>query len=92
VAFPPGAASLPPITVVAAAIIGAGFGLWSASLAGASVPNSKLRQFQDWIARGKLLLMVDVRFSKVETVTEVVLRHHPEALPGGTEPTIPAFP
>ena len=39
------------------------FGLWVASLAGASVPNSRLRQFRAWIDQGKLLLMVDVPFS-----------------------------
>lgn len=36
--------------------------------------------------------MVDVRFATAEAVTEVVLRRHPEAVPGGTDPTIPAFP
>jgi hypothetical protein len=92
VAYPPGNVSLQLITVLIAALVGAGFGLWSASLAGASVPNSKLTQFQHWIDRGGLLLMVDVRFAKAEGVTEVVLRRHPEAVLGGTDPTIPAFP
>jgi hypothetical protein len=45
-----------------------------------------------WIEQGKLLLMVDVPFSQRERITALVRRRHPEAVPGGTEPTIPAFP
>jgi hypothetical protein len=39
-----------------------------------------------------LLLMVDVPFAEQERIVEVVRRPHPEAVAGGTEPTIPAFP
>jgi len=92
VAYPPGAVHLQAVTILVGALIGACFGLWSASLVGASVPNSRLKQFQRWIDEGKLLLMVDVPYSRSETVTELVTRRHPEAVPGGTEPTIPSFP
>ena len=68
------------------------FGLWVASLAGATVPNSRLQQFRAWIDQGKLLLMVDVPFSEQARIVEIVKRRHPEAVPGGSEPTIPAFP
>ena len=92
VAYPPGNIDLQQVTILIGAVVGACFGLWSASLVGASVPNSRLAQFRTWIDQGKLLLMVDVPFSKFESVTELVLRRHPEAVPGGVDPTIPAFP
>jgi hypothetical protein len=80
------------VTVLILACAGALFGLWAASLAGATVPNSRLKQFRAWIDQGKLLLMVDVRFSEQARIVEIVKRRHPEAVPGGSEPTIPAFP
>jgi hypothetical protein len=44
------------------------------------------------IAEGKLLLMVDVPEHSVEQVKMRVGRDHPEAVSGGTDPHIPAFP
>jgi hypothetical protein len=92
VAFPPSGFQLQLVTILIAAFLGALFGLWVASLAGASVPNSRLTQFHAWIEQGNLLLMVDVPFGQGERVTELVTHRHPEAVPGGTEPRIPAFP
>ena len=92
VTFPPGKMHLQLVTVLIAALVGGVFGLWVASLAGATVPNSRLKQFRAWIDQGKLLLMVDVPFSEQARIVEIVRRRHPEAVPGGSEPTIPAFP
>ena len=39
-----------------------------------------------------LLLMVDVSSRDTQRIADFVKRAHPEAVPGGTEPTIPAFP
>ncbi len=36
--------------------------------------------------------MVDVASKDTERITDLVIRRHPEAIRGGTEPTIPAFP
>lgn len=92
VAFPPTGLSMQLVAVLVAALLGALFGVWAASLAGASVPNSKLKQFQSWIDQGHLLLMVDVWLHECDRINELVTRRHPEAVSGGTEPTIPAFP
>ncbi len=92
VTFPPGTMQLQLVTVLILAIVGAVFGVWVASLAGATVPNSRLIQFRSWIDQGKLLLMVDVPYSEQARIVEIVRRHHPEAVSGGSEPTIPAFP
>jgi hypothetical protein len=92
VMFPPAGLSMQLVAVLVAAVLGALFGVWASSLAGASVPNSKLKQFQPWIDEGRLLVMVDVPFHQCDRITELVTSRHPEAISGGTEPTIPAFP
>ena len=74
VTFPPGKMHLQLVTVLIAALLGAVFGLWVASLAGATVPNSRLKQFRAWIDQGKLLLMVDVPFSEQARIVEIVKR------------------
>ena len=49
-----------PLWFFVAVLAGALLGAWVASMVGASVPNSKLRQFQREIEAGKVLLIVDV--------------------------------
>lgn len=90
--FPPGGVTLQLVTVLIAGLAGAGFGAWAASMAGTAVPNSRLKTFQAAIDAGAVLMMVDVPFSRISEVREMVLRRHPEAIPGGVEPQMPAFP
>ncbi len=92
VAFPPGGATLQLATVLIAAVLGAVFGAWASSMAASSVPNSKLKRFQADIEQGKVLMMVDVPIRRVQQISDLVARRHPEAVSGGFEPTIPAFP
>lgn len=90
--FPPGGITLQLVTVLITAIVGALFGAWVSSMAATAVPNSKLKPFHDDVERGKVLMMVDVPFARVQEITDLVTRRHPEAVAGGVEPTIPAFP
>lgn len=92
VLFPPAGVSLELVTVLVAALLGALFGTWVSSMAASSVPNSKLKPFHRDIEEGKVLMMVDVPMRRVQEISELVARRHPEAVPGGFEPTIPAFP
>jgi hypothetical protein len=92
VVFPPGDVSLQLVTVLIAAVLGALFGAWTASMAASSVPNSRLQPFQADIERGGVLMMVDVPMRRVQEIAELVARHHPKVQPRGIEPTIPAFP
>ena len=78
--------------LIDAAIIGAMFGAWAASLVAMSVPNSRPKAFQKEIEAGKLLLMVDVPPSRIQEIQDLVHRRHPEATAHGVEPTLPAFP
>lgn len=74
------------------ALLGAFLGAWFASLAGSAVPNSALRAFQTGMESGKILLIVDVPFRRVNEIHELVASHHPDAEWGGVAPQTPAFP
>lgn len=78
--------------ILIGSLFGGLFGLWAASLAGAAVPNSRLKRFHAWIDGGMILIMVDVPLRDAQRIADLVTRWHPEAVPGGVEPTIPAFP
>jgi hypothetical protein len=89
---PPDGFTLELATVLATTLGGALLGAWVASLVGASVPNSRLKQYAADIEAGRVLLMVDVPPSRIEEIRELVHRRHPEASGGAMEPTMPAFP
>jgi hypothetical protein len=89
---PPEGIALQLVTVLISTVVGAVFGAWAASLVAMSVPNSRLKAFQKDIEAGKILLLVDVPPSRIEGLQAVVARRHPEAVAGGIEPTLPAFP
>jgi hypothetical protein len=89
---PPGGAVLQWVTVLATGLGGALIGTWTGSLAGAGAPNSRLRHYDRELEAGKVLLMVDVPFARVDEVRAIVHRQHPEASGGTVEPTMPAFP
>jgi hypothetical protein len=62
-----------------------------ASLAASSVPNSRLKSFQNDLERGKILLMLDAPPSRIEELKRLVSQRHPGAA-RGIEATSPAFP
>lgn len=78
--------------VVAAALVGALIGIWTGSMAGSSVPNSRLRAFQDEISRGAVLAIVDVPFARVGEIQDLMQRGHPELRSSTVETRYPVFP
>lgn len=78
--------------VLATALVGAGMGAWASSLIGASVGNRRLKEYENAIERGEILVMVDVPKAQVETIEELIHMHYPQAECKGIDPTIPAFP
>ena len=90
--FPPGGASVQLVAVLIAAVIGSFLGIWVASMVGLQVPNSRLKAFEHDIQEGKILLMLDVPSGRYEEIRDIIARTHPEAVDGGNEPTVPAFP
>jgi hypothetical protein len=59
---------------------------------GLQLPNSRLKSFYRDVEEGKVLLMLDVPSGRYQEVREVIARTHPEAIDGGNEPAVPAFP
>ena len=81
-----------PALVAALAALGAGFGAWSASMIGASIPSRRLRRFEPALARGEILLMADVPALRVNEIEAMLHAKHHEGHDEGREPNVPAFP
>lgn len=93
VTFPPAGVVLGGgALLLSTALAGAGFGAWLSSMIGAGIPNSRLKEFQDAIEQGEVLVIVDVSKSRVDEIEELIREHHPDAEVEGTEPTVPPFP
>ncbi|WP_083439165.1 DUF1269 domain-containing protein [Herbaspirillum autotrophicum] len=92
VTFPPEWAHLNMLTVLITVVFGAVLGSWMSGMAAAALPNSRLKDFQQEIAAGKVLLMIDAPFKRVAEIEEMMARRHPEIRFGGVEPHIPVFP
>ncbi len=90
--FPPEGVHLQLGALLLAAIVGALFGTWVSSMVASAIPNSRLKSFAAAIERGQVLMMVDVPLYQVAVTRDLVEKRHPEAVSGGVEPTIPAFP
>ncbi|WP_034298376.1 hypothetical protein [Herbaspirillum sp. RV1423] len=90
--FPPDWVQLNMLTVLVTTVVGAVLGSWMSGMAAAAIPNSRLKNFHEDIARGKVLLLVDVPFKRIEEIEDLVASRHPEAMFGGVEPHIPVFP
>lgn len=91
-ALPVGGLVLGGGAVLAASLAGAGLGAWWSSMIGAGIGNRRLKDYEDAIERGELLVMADVPKEKVHKIESLVKAHHPEVDFKGCDPTIPAFP
>lgn len=92
VLFPPEGLQLQLIAILATAIGGAMFGAWASGMAGAAIPNSRLKMFQKGIDSGQVLLMLDIPLERVTEIEELIAGRYPGVRFGGVEPHIPVFP
>ncbi|HEU4441506.1 MAG TPA: DUF1269 domain-containing protein [Burkholderiales bacterium] len=83
VAYPPEGMRPQLVAVLIGMLVGAPLGAWVASMVGAAVPNSRLRQFHADLEAGRVLMMVDVPFRRVAEISALVASRHPEAVPRG---------
>ena len=90
--FPPAGLIVGGGAVLGLGLLGAGFGAWVSGMIGVNVENTQLKEFEQALDKGQLLLMVDVPVARIDEITELVKKHHPEAEVNGTEPTLPVFP
>ncbi len=68
---------------------GATIGSLMGGLAGMNSGNSRLRQFEQAIEQGEILVLVDIPRDQIETIRKLVVKHHPEAEFEGIEPILP---
>lgn len=78
--------------LLATTLAGAGVGAWAGGMVGMSVGNTRIKQFEDAIEAGELLVLADVPKDRVDEIEARVKQHLPRAQIEGTEPEIPAFP
>jgi hypothetical protein len=78
--------------LLAMGLAGAGMGAWLGGMIGMDVENTHIKQFEDAINAGQILVLVDVPKGRVDEIQSLVKKHHSDADFEGTEPTIPAFP
>lgn len=79
-------------TIMATVVAGLFVGTWAASMIAVNVPNTRHRVFETDLRQGHILFIVDIPVQRVDEITELVTRHHPEADMRGVEPNIPVFP
>jgi hypothetical protein len=92
VALPLGGTVIAGGIILGSALAGAGVGAWAGGMIGMNVGNSRIKQFEDAIGNGHLLMMADVPQRRVAELTAEIKSHYPSAEVSGTEPVIPAFP
>lgn len=90
--FPPEWIHLNMLALLVSTAVGLVLGGWMAGMAAAALPNSRLENFLGEIAKGKVLLIVDVNFRRVPEIEDLIAKRHPEAKFGGVESHIPVFP
>jgi len=79
-------------TIMATVLAGLFVGTWAASMIAVNVPNTRHRAFETDLRQGHILFIVDIPVQRVDEITELITRHHPEADMRGVEPNIPVFP
>jgi len=88
-AFPPAGVVVGGAELVAAVTAGgAGLGALALGLISKDVHSKVLAGFERDIARGRVLLIVDVPKAEVEGWKQLILEHHPEAQIGVTVPPV----
>jgi len=83
VVYPPEGMKPELVATLIGLLGGGAFGAVTATIVGAAVPNSRLKQFEADIDAGRVLLMVDVPPRRVDEISSLVLSRHPEAVPRG---------
>lgn len=88
----------PPLVVAGGAVVlasslaGVGLGAFLGGMVGLNIGSTRLKAFEQAIARGDLLVIADVPTGEVGAITERIRKVHPQAEVEGTEPRVPAFP
>lgn len=92
VALPPASTVIAGGVLLATTLVGAGVGSWFGGMVGMSIGNRRIKEYEDAIEAGKLLVLVDVPTDRVNEIEDRVKAHLPQVEVEQTEPRMPAFP
>ena len=70
-------------------VFGATIGAMMSGLSGLQVGNSKVKQYEEAIEKGEVLVMVDLPKERIDDISKVIVKHHPNAEFEGIEPVLP---
>jgi hypothetical protein len=59
---------------------------------GMTIGNRRIKEFEEEIEAGKLLVLADVPVNRVDEIEDRVKQHLPQIEVMRTEPKVPAFP
>lgn len=65
---------LQALAVLVIGLVGAGFGAWWSGMIASAIPNSRLKLYEDPIARGGVLMIVNVPYHRINDVRAEVQR------------------
>ncbi len=68
------------LTILGVALLGLVFGIWASTMIGVSIPDVKVDKFESEIRNGSHLMLVDVPPERERDITQLIMRHHPEAV------------
>ena len=92
VALPPASAVIAGGILLATTLAGAGVGSWVSGMIGMTIGNRRIKEFEEEIEAGKLLVLADVPVNRVDEIEDRVKQHLPQIEVMRTEPKVPAFP
>ena len=92
VVLPPASTVIAGGVLLATTLAGAGVGAWLGGMVGMNVGSRRLKEFEDAIERGELLVLADVPVNRTDEIEACVKQHLPQVEIEGTEPKVPAFP
>jgi hypothetical protein len=78
--------------LLASTLAGAGVGSWLGGMVGMSYDSRRIKEFEEAIEAGELLVLADVPEDRVDEIETCVKKHLPQVEIEGTEPHVPAFP
>ena len=78
--------------LLASTFAGAGIGAWLGGMVGMSYDSRRIKEFEEAIEAGHLLVLADVPMDRVDEIEACVKKHLPEVEVEQTEPHVPAFP
>ena len=74
--------------LLATTLAGASIGTFGAILRAVNIPNAQLKEYEQDLEQGRILIFADVANDKVDTVRELIQKKHGEVRDSGVKPRV----